>query len=836
MANIIIPTFVSTKHHLMINNLYSLFEISNTLNAKLIGGGECTINNLSLDSRTLGKNSKTLFFALKTDKNDGHKYLSDLIKKGVVCFVVNQIPTSLKGKANFIVVENTLKALQKLAKWKRSNSNLTTIGITGSNGKTVVKEWLYQLLKKDFNIVRSPKSYNSQIGVPLSVWGIKPDNNLGIFEVGISKYAEMEILEEIVKPEIGIFTNIGNAHSENFDNIEDKINEKIKLFKNSKKLIFKDDELIGDIIYNSELLKDVIKISWSFENKSDLQILGVLKSKNTSKITGLYKNKIITIETPFIDNASAENAITSWLMLLEMGYSNQEISEGMLALNPIEMRLEQLEGNNNCTLINDGYSFDINSLKIALDFLDTQFQHTKRTAILSSIAQSDISPNELYSEVAGLAKQYSIDKIILVGNQISKYKKLFTASQLLCFDNTESLIENIDSLDLNNEVVLVKGARSFRFERVVKLLANKTHDTVLEVNLSAIARNLSFFKSQLSPSTKIMVMVKAFSYGGGSYEIANILQYHNVDYLAVAYADEGKALRKAGITTPILVLNPEVSSYETLIQYNLEPEIYSLRVLKEFQRLLEDKTYPIHLKIDTGMHRLGFQKDDIPELIDNLNQNKNILVKSIFSHLSSADDIDETEFTKHQAQYLKDVYISITKEIKYKPILHLLNSIGIINYPEFQFDMVRIGLGLHGISSNVNAQQYLEPVTSLKTVISQIREISKGESVGYNRKFRADKYMRIATIPIGYADGIDRRFGNGNGSVFINGAETKIIGVIAMDMLMVDVSDVECIEGDEVEVFGNNISVTEIAEKTGTIAYEILTKISPRVKRIYFQE
>ena len=820
----------------MLDNQYTLADVASALNAELLGDKNSLIDKLSIDSRTLDKNSKTLFFALKTSKNDGHKYIGELIDRGVNNFVVEKIPVQKKSKTNFLVVENSLVALQKLAKWKRENSSIKTIAITGSNGKTVVKEWLYQLLKSDFKIVRSPKSYNSQVGVPLSVWGIKPENDLGIFEVGISMPNEMEVLQEIVQPEIGIFTNIGNAHSENFETLEQKVKEKIILFKDSKKLIFKDEGVLGEVVKKSELLQDVDKLSWSFKSKSDLQILGVLKGKLSSTITGLYNSEVSTIEIPFVDNASVENAITSWLLMMDLGYTTDEVNSRMQLLSPIEMRLEQLEGNNGSTIINDGYSLDINSLTIALDFLDTQIQHSKRTVIISSIEQSGVEPEKLYKEVAKLIKKYKIDKVVLVGDEISKFEKLFNYSKVICFDSTATLIKNISLLELNNEVVLIKGARSFRFERIVKQLANKTHDTILEVNLSAIVRNLNFFKSQLKPETKLMVMVKAFSYGGGSYEIANVLEYHNLDYLAVAYADEGKALREAGISTPILVLNPEVSSYETLIEYNLEPEIYSIRVLEKFQRVLDGKYFAIHIKIDTGMHRLGFQKDDVTELLENLNRNKNIEVKSIFSHLSSADDLNETDFTITQAEYLNDVYKLLCDELGYKPILHLLNSSGIVNYPQFQFDMVRLGLGLHGISTSKNAQQFLEPVTSMKTVISQIRYILKGESVGYNRKFIAEKNMKIATLPVGYADGIDRRWGNSVGEVIIGDTRAKIVGIIAMDMLMVDVSEIECKEGDEVEVFGENISVNEVSEKIGTIPYEVLTKISPRVKRIYFQE
>ncbi|MEN8137551.1 MAG: bifunctional UDP-N-acetylmuramoyl-tripeptide:D-alanyl-D-alanine ligase/alanine racemase [Bacteroidota bacterium] len=820
----------------MTKNQYSIKDIAGIIDADFIGDENYKINNLSIDSRKSGNNSKTLFFALETPNNDGHKYIDELILKGTLSFVVNKLPDNINKSANYIVVKNSFDALKNLARWKRENSNIKTVAITGSNGKTIVKEWLYQLLQNDFNIVRSPKSYNSQIGVPLSVWGINKENNLGIFEVGISKPGEMDVLQKIVKPQIGIFTNIGSAHSENFISRKQKIEEKIKLFKNAEKLIFKDDAELGMIIKNSDLLKNVKKLSWAFRTKADLQILGVLKGSSATTITGLFNAKVYTVEIPFTDEASVENAITSWLLMLDFGYDNDEIKKRIKKLTPIEMRLEQLEGNNNCTIINDGYSLDVDSLKIALDFLDTQFQHSERTVIISNIEQHKEDTGLLYEETGRLIEQHKINKVILVGSEISRYKNKFHAKYIHCFNSTADLVSGIDKTDLNNEVVLVKGARSFRFEKIVTLLAKKSHDTVLEVNLSGIVRNLNFYKSRLKAETKVMVMVKAFSYGGGSYEIANILQYHNVDYLAVAYADEGKALRESGISTPILVLNPEVSSYATLIEYNLEPEIYSLRVLNEFLKVLGDRNFSVHLKIDTGMHRLGFMENDIDLLTDTINRNKNIEVKSIFSHLSAADDLLETEFTESQANKLFSISKKISDAIKFKPLVHLLNSAGIINYPEYQFNMVRIGLGLHGITKNEEAQQFLEPITKLNTVISQIRTIEKGESVGYNREFTAKKTMKIATLPIGYADGIDRRWGNEIGGVVINNKRAAIIGIIAMDMMMVDVSDISCEEGDAVEIFGNNITVSEIAEKIGTIPYEILTKISPRVKRVYYQE
>ncbi|MCK5782660.1 MAG: bifunctional UDP-N-acetylmuramoyl-tripeptide:D-alanyl-D-alanine ligase/alanine racemase [Flavobacteriales bacterium] len=820
----------------MANKQYFLREVAQVLNADLKGENEEIVDNISIDSRISGNNSKTLFFALITENNDGHKYISDAIKKGVRSFIVNHFPNDMPEYCSFIIVDDTLKALQKLATWRRDNSKLKTIAITGSNGKTIVKEWLYQLLNKDFNIVRSPKSYNSQIGVALSVLEIKEENNIGIFEAGISKTDEMDILENIIQPQLGIFTNIGRAHSENFSSEEQKIKEKIKLFKNCEQIFFKDDDKIGELIKSSPLLHNVEKISWATSKKADLQVLGIMKHKNSSIITGLYKGELSTIEIPFSDDASIENAIITWLIMLSFAYKKEEIKKRFSKLIPIEMRLQQIEGNNNCTIINDGYNLDIDSLKIALNFLDTQFQHKKRAIIISTIKQHSDKADSIYTEIARLIEQHNIDKLVLLGDEINKFKEKFTANTIFSFENTNQLISGLSSINFNDEIVLLKGARSFRLERVVKHLSKKSHDTVLEINLSSIVRNLNFFRSQLNPETKLMVMVKAFSYGGGSYEIANILQYHNVDYLAVAYADEGKLLREAGIKTPILVLNPEISSYETLIEYSLEPEIYSIRVLNEFLKVLGDRKFSIHIKIDTGMHRLGFSEHDIHLLSDILNENINIEVKSIFSHLSSADDLLEEEFTKSQAEQLLRLSKLLSLNINKTPIIHLLNSIGIINYPQYQFDMVRIGLGLHGITNNKETQHFLEPVTKLKTVISQIRNIEKGESVGYNRAFIADKKSIIATIPIGYADGIDRRWGKEVGYIIINNNKAKIIGIIAMDMMMVDISGIDCEEGDEVEIFGNVITVNEIADKINTIPYEILTKISPRVKRIYFQE
>lgn len=822
----------------MTKKQFTLGEVANILEVTFSGDKKTIIKNLSTDSRASTSNSNTLFFAIKTNTNDGAKYIDKLIDKGVKSFVVHQIPKYKRKDINYLKVENTLKALQKLSAWKRNNFDLKTIGITGSNGKTVVKEWLFQLLNEDYNIVRSPKSYNSQIGVPLSVWEIKKEHNLAIFEAGISKPGEMNKLQNIVQPTIGIFTNIGDAHSENFDSQIQKINEKLILFKNAEKIFFKNENELGEQIKKSNDLKDVKKISWAFKGNANLHISSIEKNKKNTTIKGIFNGEKTQLKTPFTDDASIENSISIWLFMLDFGYDGIDINKRFSLLKPVEMRLEQVEGDNNCTIISDVYNLDIESLRIALDYLNTQFQGKKRTLIISSIQQHKTNANLLYSKVAELLKNNHIEKLILVGEEIINHKNLFCQKNIFCYNTTQELIQNLQKINFEGETILIKGARNFEFEKITTSLAKKNHDTTLEINLSTLIENINYFKNKLKPKTKLMVMVKAFSYGGGSYEIANILQYHNIDYLAVAYADEGKSLRKSGIKIPILVLNPEKSSYETLIKYNLEPEIYNIKTLKDYLKISENKKSYIHIKIDSGMHRLGFTQNDIEELSSIIKKHKNIEVKSIFSHLVASDNPKERKFTEKQAKFLSKTANKIiqTLDQETKPMIHLLNTAGVINYPEYQFDMVRLGLGIHGIASHTKDNN-LKTIAKLKTIISQIKTIQKGDSVGYNRKFVAKKEMTIATLPIGYADGIDRRWGNEKGEVLIKNKRATIIGDIAMDMLMVDITNIKnCKEGNEVEIFHKEITVSEIARKIGTIPYEILTKISPRVKRIYFQE
>jgi len=790
------------------------------------------IDHISIDSRSMQNGLKTLFFALVGPNNNGHNYIAELIQKGVQNFVVSSIPVNLKEKANFIVVENTLEALQKFAGYYRNLYHFPIIGITGSNGKTIVKEWLNFLLSPNFSIVRSPKSYNSQVGVPLSIISITENHNLGIFEAGISTTNEMGKLEQIIKPTIGILTNIGSAHDEGFANFEEKIKEKITLFANAEILIYKKDKVI-DAFLNSNLKT----FSWSFEDSTADVFISQksLLDKTVLEVTNSGEKFEVTI--PFKDSASIENAIHCLMVLLYFKYDVTVIQNRLELLYPVEMRLKVKTGIHNCTLIDDSYSSDFQSLKIALDFLESQKQHPNKTIILSDIFQSGASNDDLYSKVSELVVSNKINRIIVIGNTIFEYKNKF--KNCIAYKNSEAFIAAFNSLSFSNETILIKGARVFEFEKIVRLLEEKTHETVLEINLNAISHNLNFYKSKLEPTTKIMVMVKAFGYGNGGFEIAKLLEHHHVDYLGVAFADEGIALKNAGIKLPIMVLNPENTSFSAIIQHQLEPEIYSLKGLNSFLQIAKSnqlENYPIHIKLDTGMHRLGFEEENIDELISILRDNKSVKVKSILSHMATSDSMDNQDFAQYQILLFEKLSSKIISELEINPIRHLLNTSGISNFAEAQFEMVRLGIGLYGVSNDANEQRFLENVGTLKSVISQIRFINKDESVGYGRRFIAQKKSKIATISIGYADGISRKWGNGLGFVIINGQKATIIGSICMDMLMADVSEIDCHEGDEVVLFGENPTVSFMAEKLGTISYEILTSISQRVKRVFYRE
>ena len=813
--------------------ILTIRNIVTIIKAQWVGQNETAIvDSISIDSRSLQNDENTLFFALYGPNHDGHLFIEELIAKGVSHFVVRKIPEGLELKAKFLIVEDTLDALQKFAAYYRSQFDFPIIGITGSNGKTIIKEWLNFLLSPDYNIIRSPKSYNSQVGVPLSILGINEKHNLGIFEAGISQMHEMDKLQKIIQPTIGILTNIGSAHDEGFSSVAEKIKEKLKLFISVNVLILNKNKTICAFINPK-----IKQFSWCSDDKSaDVFIT----KKNIGEVTELYvtfREDTFPITIPFQDQASIENAIHCMMVMLYFGYNHKVIQTRMAQLYPVEMRLKVKNGIYNCTLIDDSYSSDFQSLKIALDFLENQKQHKKKTLILSDIFQSGLGNEELYSLVSQLIISNKINRVIGIGETITQYKNKFI--NCITFKNVSDFTIAFEKLNFENETILIKGARNFHFEEIVSMLEEKTHETVLEINLNAISHNLTFYKSKLDPKTKMMVMVKAFGYGNGGFEIAKLLEHHKVDYLGVAFADEGISLKNAGIRVPIMVLNPETTSFTAIIQHHLEPEIYSVKGLKAFLKIAEQKKlnhFPIHIKIDTGMHRLGFEEDNLDDLIQILKGNETVQIKSILSHMATSDDLNHDTFSKSQITLFEKLSTQIQTELNIKPIRHILNTSGITNYPEAQYDMVRLGIGLYGISNDEEEQKELENVGTLKSVISQIRTIDKGESVGYGRKFMAEKTTKVATIPIGYADGIRRSWGNGVGFVIINGKQAKIIGSICMDMLMVDVTDIDCKEGNTVIVFGENPTVPFMAKQLNTIPYEILTSISQRVKRVFFRE
>jgi alanine racemase len=827
---------------------YFISDIAEILHARVSGSGDlkASVSQLLIDSRKLIHPESSLFFAIRGERHDGHRYLSDLYGKGVRNFVVSVLPAepSHFEQACFMLVPDTLKALQQISISHRQQFHIPVIGITGSNGKTIVKEWLYQLLREDKHIVRSPKSFNSQVGVPISVWQLKAEDELAIFEAGISKTEEMEHLEPIIAPTIGIFTNIGQAHDENFSNLHQKVAEKLLLFKHAEILICcKDYLVIQEELQKNPDLNDLKLFTWSRKSRADLQVGKISKQVSDTEIQAVYKNDFIHIKIPFTDEASIENAIHCWALMLYIGYAQALIESRMLFLSPVAMRLELKEGINNCSVINDSYNSDLSSLAIALDFLNQQKQHPKKTLILSDILQSGKSEESLYAEVAELLKRKGVSRIIGIGEAISRQSDLFLMERSF-YQSTAEFLRHYTNQFFREETILLKGARSFGFEDISKILQQKAHETVMEVNLSAIVHNLNQFRSKLGPEVKIMAMVKAFSYGSGSFEIANVLQFHHADYLAVAYADEGVELRKAGITLPIMVMNPEEQSYDSMIQYNLEPEIFSFRVLGLFDeaarrnKILQESDHRlnVHIKLDTGMHRLGFEEKDINELIVRIRNNKNLRIRSVFSHLAGSDEEEHDEFTRLQIRCFATMSSAITTHFDYPILRHILNSAGISRFPGGQFDMVRLGIGLYGIGSNEEEQAHLQQVSTLKTTISQIRHIPKGDTIGYSRKGYASENMQIATVPIGYADGLSRKLSNGKGRMIVHGKPAPVVGNVCMDMCMIDITNIAASEGDEVIVFGDEYPIVRIARDLGTIPYEVLTNVSRRVKRVYFQE
>jgi Alr-MurF fusion protein len=814
--------------------VYTINTICNIVKGKFIQQHlDVEIDHLVYDSRLVTSTEHSVFFALHTHQRDGHQYINEAYKKGIKNFLVDKEIKIDFEQFNIIKVADTLKALHQLAAYHRSNFTIPVIGITGSNGKTVIKEWLYQLLQDDYAIVRSPKSFNSQLGVPLSVWQINSTHELAIIEAGISKAGEMEYLEKIIKPTIGIFTNLGQAHDEGFLSQDDKIREKLKLFQNADIVIGQDKYLEG--------FSKKKKFTWGKSSSNNLQITSIQTSQSSTTINGSFLFYPTTITIPFIDEASIENAINCWCVMLYLEYNEQAINERFSKLHAVDMRLQLVSGINYCTIINDSYSADLTSLQIALHFLLQQHTGQKRTIILSDFVETGKTDQELYRLIANLLIQNKVDKVITVGSSSSNLLPLLLPPEIetKSFASTEDFIQSFRHLSLSNEIILVKGARHFQFERIVQLLQTRVHQTELQINLNAIAHNLKEYSNLLKPGTKIMAMVKAFSYGSGGAEIANILQFNNIDFLGVAYADEGVALRKAGITVPIMVMNAEEISFQTIIENDLQPVLYSLQFLEKFEDFLKQQNirqYPVHLEIETGMNRLGFTIDDCKFLKDHVNDHGVFKIQSAFSHLVASEDAAQDVFTNQQALLFKQAADIISGFVSYPFLKHIANSASIIRHPQLHMDMVRLGIGLYGIeieTKNLN----LQPVATLRTTIAQIRHLHAGDTVSYNRTGILKEDAVIATVRIGYADGYSRYFGNGAGKMILKGKLAPVVGSVCMDMTMINITGIAGVkEGDEVIVFGNELPVTEVAAWAQTIPYELMTSVSQRVKRIYYQE
>lgn len=788
------------------------------------------IEDLIIDSRKAMISEHALFFAIAGERHDGHTYIAALYQKGIRQFVVERrFPLDDYPQANFLLVPSSVQALQRLVSAHRSGFSIPVIGITGSNGKTIIKEWLYQLLSPNCRIVKNPGSYNSQIGVPLSVWQMQGHHELGVFEAGISKPNEMQELQKVIQPTIGIFSNIGTAHDEGFTSLEHKIREKLTLFSQVEKLIYCADHEPARVVISAT---DIPTFSWGFHENADLQI-----TKSNDGFSFLWHHQTQIIKLPFKDPASVENCLHCVALMLHLGYSIQTVEERISFLRTVPMRLELKQGINNCQIIDDSYNNDLGGLHISLDFL-AGIQKKKKTIILSDILQSGLEDKELTHKIKELILKSDITRLIGIGNVFLNQQTQFNELPIQCsfFRDTESALKELNRNDFQQEVILIKGARTFHFEKIVALLQRKVHGTRMEIDLGRIVHNLNFFKSQLTPGVKIMVMVKAFAYGSGSEEIATLLQYHRVDYLGVAYADEGVELRKNHITIPIMVMNATEESFQTIIDYNLEPVMYSVSMLRSLTGFLGSQTCTVHLEIETGMKRLGLETEDLTAAITIIKDNPHIKVASVFSHLAGADESMHDEFSKTQVNRYQQAYQMISSQLNISPIRHILNSPGILRLRQYQMDMVRLGIGLYGVNPTSESFHQLQPAATLKTVISQIKKVQPGESVGYGRKGKAEQEIALATIAIGYADGFSRSFSRGTGIVLINGKKAPVIGNVCMDMTMVDITGIDAKEGDEVIIFGEGLPIQELATRANTIPYEILTNTSERVKRIFFAE
>lgn len=794
-----------------------------------------SIEHLIIDSRKIIASPRSLFFAIKGVRNDGHHHISTLYEQGVRLFIVEQeIDTAKFPEGNFFKVTSSVSALQNIATAHRETFNYPVIGITGSNGKTIIKEWLFQMLSSGMKCVKNPGSYNSQVGVPLSVWQMSDQHELGIFEAGISQPNEMVALQKIIQPTTGLFTMLGSAHDEGFSSTDEKLTEKLKLFESCKTILYcYDDKQIATAI--AQIKKPFQEtIGWGKNEGSDV----LLEFTNPQFVTinGKFGRK--TFSLPFTDSASTQNVLHCIMALLHLGFNEQEIQEKINQLRAIPMRLELKQGINQCQIIDDSYNNDLGGLRISLDFLES-INAPKKTLILSDILQSGLTLEQLSQHVLKLIGEKQIQKFIGIGFGFHSHQQLFKTLKidLDFYLTTEDFLKEADWNSFVNEAILVKGARVFQFEKITRSLQKKIHGTTMEIDLGAMVHNLNYFKSLLQPGVKLMVMVKAFAYGSGSNEIASLLQYHRVDYLGVAYTDEGVDLRNHNIHLPIMVMNPSKDSWEVMLDRQLEPEIYSVSLLRSLAGFLQGRPCSIHLKIDTGMHRLGLEKQDLTEVIPILLQHKNIKVVSVFSHLAGADEALHDDFSKQQAQSYDQALAILKDGLKIDPIRHLLNSSGILRLPAYQMDMVRLGIGLYGVDPTNTFDGKLQPAVTLKTVVSQVKRINAGESVGYSRRGLARENMIIATIAIGYADGYSRTLSNGVGKVKIRGRKAAVIGNVCMDMTMIDVTDIPgVVEGDEVIIFGPGNSIQHVASEAGTIPYEILTNTSERVKRVFFAE
>jgi Alr-MurF fusion protein len=835
---------------------YSSRHISDIVKGEFLQfRGDDRIAHLLLDSRRLIFPASSLFIALKGPRRDGKGFVEELYRRGVRNFMVqDRVATAAMPDANFILVTDTLAALQQLAAWHRKQFSIPVIGITGSNGKTIVKEWLNELLEADYHIVRSPKSYNSQTGVPLSVWQLQPAHELAIFEAGISRRAEMRKLEDMIQPTIGIFTNIGEAHSEGFSDIAEKAAEKLQLFDRAGVLIFCNDQ--PETMKAISLWRNASAcpklFSWGRGADATLRILSLERTEGWTKVTLRYEGADFGLTIPFTDDASIENGLHCVCVLLLLSCPIDQIRLRLQQLSPIAMRLELKSGINHCSIINDSYSADLSSLAIALDFLSQQQQHSRRSVILSDILESGRPESVLYAEVARALQQKNVDRLIGIGEHIGAHSALigeWFQGACVFYPTVAAFRQDLHHLHFRDETILLKGARIFEFEEIDRLLTEQIHQTVMEIDLNAMADNLRAYRQLLQPATRVMAMVKAYAYGSGSFEIAGLLQFHGVDYLGVAYADEGVALRKGGIRIPIMVMNTENSAFDSLVEYNLEPVIYSFPLLRSFDRWLKKEgipAFPVHIELETGMNRLGFPPEEWDELILALPA-ASFKVQSVFSHFAASEEAEQDLFSRGQGAIYLAAAARLETALGYPFIRHMSNSAAIVRHPQFQLDMVRLGIGLYGIDSSRDSSwpqpasqsgqgPELQEVSTLKTTIAQIKHLRNGETIGYNRKGIAGQGTVIATVRIGYADGYSRNLGNGTGKMWLKGRLAPTIGSISMDLTMIDITGIPDVrEEDEVVVFGKGLSVSQLAIWANTIPYEILTGVSQRVKRIYFE-